>query len=587
MIKEIRSNSNKFQTIILHEGLNVILADREKANKKDDSKDTRNGAGKSTLIEIIHFCFGASVNKNSPFKAEELRGWSFSIVLDVHGQDFVFTRYIDNSSKIYVDGNTELLGIELKYDKKKHSYYSGVSKFNDAMLQIFYGLEKSEERKYTPSFRELVSYSIRRGIDGYRDAFEFFPKQKAYSVQECNAYFLGLNLNYASQFQEIKDKVKGISDYKKAEGSGILGKKNLSIGELNTESITLEQECTVMKQQLESFKVHPQYVEITKEADQLTEEIHNIVNDITIKKQLLKNYEKSIDLEENDISYGDIEIVYDEAGILFSDSLKRSLDEVVKFHNSLIGNRKKYLRDEISKIENTINEQNKKLNVLSEKRAVLLDVLSKHGALEEYTLMQERYTSTLHKLEELNEKLDLAQMIEDSKSRITIENQELLLKSRRDYAERKPGLEKAIYIFRSNSEYLYSEPGTLTVNLEDTGYKFGVNIKKAKSQGVNYMKIMCYDLMLMELREQKKRFPDFLIHDSTIFDGVDERQVARSLMLAIDKSKAFNYQYICLMNSDTVPKQEMSEESIKIFEHSIIRRISDKDDESGLLGIKF
>lgn len=207
--------------------------------------------------------------------------------------------------------------------------------------------------------------------------------------------------------------------------------------------------------------------------------------------------------------------------------------------------------------------------------------------MEEYTAMQERYSSALHRLEQIRENLTLAQTIEDSKSRITIETQELLLKSRRDYVERTPSLEKAISIFRNNSEALYAEPGTLTVDLEDTGYKFGVNIKRAKSQGINYMKVMCYDLMLMELRKQKQSFPDLLVHDSTIFDGVDERQVAKSLMLAMEKSAEYNYQYICLMNSDTVPEKEMTEQAIETFNNAVVRRISDKDDESGLLGIKF
>lgn len=46
------------------------------------------------------------------------------------------------------------------------------------------------------------------------------------------------------------------------------------------------------------------------------------------------------------------------------------------------------------------------------------------------------------------------------------------------------------------------------------------------------MKVFCYDMVIAELGMERNFFPDFLIHDSTIFDGVDERQVARALMLA-------------------------------------------------------
>ena len=53
-------------------GFNVVLADRNVENTSE-RKHTRNGAGKSTLIEIIHFCLGAQVTKNSVFKKWALK----------------------------------------------------------------------------------------------------------------------------------------------------------------------------------------------------------------------------------------------------------------------------------------------------------------------------------------------------------------------------------------------------------------------------------------------------------------------------------------------------------------------------------
>lgn len=283
----------------------------------------------------------------------------------------------------------------------------------------------------------------------------------------------------------------------------------------------------------------------------------------------------------------EVEKIYFEAGVIFKDYLKKKLDEVMVFHKTIIQNRKEYLSGEILKLRNEIENINVSIEELSSKRAELMEVLSNHGALEEYTLIQERYTISQKKLGEIKSQLELTQYIEDSKSHLKIENQELLIKSRRDYTERMPNLEKAISIFRSNSESLYSEPGTLMVNLDETGYRFEVNIKRAKSQGVNYMKILCYDLMLMEIRNQKDAFPDFLVHDSTIFDGVDERQIARALELAMEKTEAFDFQYICLMNSDNIPTKEFSEEFKEMFYSSVIKKISDKDDHSGILGIRF
>jgi uncharacterized protein YydD (DUF2326 family) len=144
-----------------------------------------------------------------------------------------------------------------------------------------------------------------------------------------------------------------------------------------------------------------------------------------------------------------------------------------------------------------------------------------------------------------------------------------------------------VSLFRENTEFLYQEPGILTIEVKDTGYDFDVEIKSAKSQGVNYMKVFCYDMLIAELGAARACHPDFLIHDSTIFDGVDERQVALALMLSKMKCNEIGFQYICLMNSDTIPEKELDEQFVETFKNSVVLRLDDSTDSGGLLGIRF
>lgn len=588
MIKEIKSNNPNFKSIVFNEGFNVILAERAKSDEKDEKKKSRNGSGKTTLVEIIHFCLGARVNKKSIFKSEYLKGWFFTIVVDIKSSEFEFTRNTDTPNKIYVKGDAKLLDAEFLYDKKACKYYVSATSLNNCLLKVWFDLEKENmDRKYTPSFRELISYLVRRTSDGFRSAFEYFPKQKIYSVQECNAYFLGLNLDYASQFQEIKDKIKGINDYKKAAKSGVIGDLKLNIGELNTEVITKQRENEKLKKEIETFKVHPQYYEITKEADEYTQKLHEVANTMSIRKQLLERYNQSVQNEEIEVPISEIENIYNEAGILFGENLKKNLNNVIDFHKTIVKNRKEYLSNEIMKLKKDIASMNANIEDISQKRSEIMNMLSTHGAFEEYTIIQERYASAKQSLEETKKKLETAEYIEDNKSHLKIENQELLIKSRQDYSERKDLLEKSISLFKANSEYLYSEPGILTVDLTETGYIFDVNIKRAKSQGVSYMKIFCYDLMLMEMGKFKSAFPNFLVHDSTIFDGVDERQIALALKLAKQKSEECGFQYICLLNSDNIPENEFEDEFEELFFSSVVKRISDASENTGLLGMRF
>jgi uncharacterized protein YydD (DUF2326 family) len=83
----------------------------------------------------------------------------------------------------------------------------------------------------------------------------------------------------------------------------------------------------------------------------------------------------------------------------------------------------------------------------------------------------------------------------------------------------------------------------------------------------------------------KKAGPGFLIHDSTIFDGVDERQVAHAPQLAAEEAARFNFQYICCLNSDTVPWQEFDKEfNLRQF---VRVELTDAHEDGGLLGVRF
>lgn len=587
MIHSVKSNNPNFKPVMFHTGFNVVLADRNQDNKVGE-KRTRNGAGKTTLIEIIHFCLGAKVTKKSIFKDEHLKGWSFILEIDIGTKVYYIERFTDCPSKIYIDGELSTLCLEYKYDKTAHRYYVSPNTFNKAMLEEFYGIRlTSSNQQYIPSFRELISYAIRKDVEGYKDAFEYFPRQKASSVQACNAFFLNLSMEYAALFQNLKEKKKGIENYKNAVKSGVIGTFNLNIGELSTEVITRQNDIDSLKKQLDAFQIHPQYENISEKANALTEQLHAYANTLVLRQRLLKRYEGSYSEENPSLPVADIERIYAEAGILFQDSVLQPLSKVTNFHNAIIANRKEYLHNEIASIRKEIDELNEHIALLSTQRAELMKVLETHGALAEYVLIQDRYSEAKQLLEDAKKRLESAEYIEDSKSRLKIENQELLIKSRQDYNERIQAREKAISLFKANTEFLYSESGTLTIDLKESGYSFDIYIKNSRSQGVNYMKVFCYDMVLAELGCARDCYPDFLIHDSTIFDGVDERQVARALMLANLKCDELGFQYICLINSDMVPYQEFDDKFTNKFDNSIVLRISDNQENGGLLGIRF
>lgn len=584
MIKAVRSDRASFNEVKFEKGFNIILAER---TKESTQRDSRNGLGKTTLIEIIHFCLGASPRPNEGLRVKELEGWTFILDLTLRGKDYTIYRNTKDFAIIKIEGNFGNWPIRPTYDVEEKAYVMKIGDWTTLLGYLMFDLPvKIKEKKYIPTFRSLISYFVRRGVVGFHDPFKHYPQQKEWDIQINNAYLLGLNWEYASDFQIIKDKEKTLQELKKAANQGLLVGFIGSLGELEAERVRLEEENKTLEEQLENFKVHPQYYTIHEEADKLHKEIQEIKNKYEINKRILTKYQESID-EEKDASIDKVKQIYNEAGLIFPDKLTKRLNDVLNFHRQVVVNRKEYLQYEIVRIKREIEQEMHQIETLSNKRAELLSVLKTHGALEEYSMLQNRASSIKQQLEEIKSRVKNLEAFEEGKSSLKIEKEELLQRTLRDYHERKSQIDNARRLFNKNSESLYSEPGTLSIDITDSGYKFKVDIKRARSQGIGYMKVFCYDLTLIQLKANFLDMPGFLIHDSTIFDGVDERQIAKALELASDESEKKGFQYICALNSDIIPYNDFNEQFKSKFDSFVRIKFTDATDDGGLLGFRF
>jgi uncharacterized protein YydD (DUF2326 family) len=205
--------------------------------------------------------------------------------------------------------------------------------------------------------------------------------------------------------------------------------------------------------------------------------------------------------------------------------------------------------------------------------------------LDEYTQLQERHLDAVAQLNDVEARISNLTRFEEGRSSLRIEQELLHQRTRRNYEERRDQRQRAINLFNENTQALYRVPGTLVIDVRPEGFKFNVLIERSASQGVTNMKVFCYDLTLAQLWAEPRPSPTMVCHDSTIFDGVDERQVARALELAATDSVSRGYQYICTLNSDTVPWQEF-EQSFDL--NPFVRlRLTDTSENGSLLGVRF
>ena len=261
MIKSLRCNRSSFRNITFTPGVNVILADR---TKEETIKNSRNGLGKSTFIEILHFCLGAEFK--GPLKSEALKDWIFTLELTIAGKDVLVSRDTGCAGKVILEGDFSGWPIQPKTNKDTGLPELLLRDWVDLLGNLFFGLEIGTTGKYRPQFRSLIPYFIRRGKDAYSQPFEFFRKQPTVSKQILNTYLLGLSNQDAADFQRLKDRAQTLLQLKKLTTETGTAKEFLgSLGELEALKVRLEGQTKKENEELLSFRVHPQYEEISKE----------------------------------------------------------------------------------------------------------------------------------------------------------------------------------------------------------------------------------------------------------------------------------------------------------------------------------
>jgi uncharacterized protein YydD (DUF2326 family) len=557
----------------------LVLAER---TSRSSDKDTRNGVGKTTLIEIIHYCLGADSSRGV-LSQPILKGWIFYLDLELGGRQIEVARQV-GANQVSIEGDTSDWPIQPQ-NQLSGSPLMKVSEWTRVLGHFKFGLstEKSDLR-YAPTFRSLVPYFMRRGKDAFVIPFEHHRKQSAVERQVNNAFLLGLAWEDAVQWQDLKEKKALLQDLQKAAKAGLVNNILGTVGELEAAKVRLQEKARQHEVALRSFKVHPQYRGIEQRAGELTSSIHERTNEIYSKEQMLAYYRSSLQTEREP-AIDELVSVYEEAGLNFPEGVARNLADVQEFHSHLVKNRREYLASEIQQLETAVARLRSESAQQTDERAQLMNILRTHGALEEYSRLQDLHTQLLSEIDGIENRIQASRRLQQGRSELRVAQELLERRARADLDERRAERDRAISLFNANSEFLYDTPGVLVIDINENGFVFDVQIERSKSDGIGNMKIFCYDLMLIQFWAQSELRPDVLIHDSLLFDPVDPRQVALALELAAREAQQRGFQYICTLNSDVLDSLAFRE-SFDISE-AVRLILTDADEKGSLLGIRF
>lgn len=581
MIRAVRANQKGFHTALLQPGVNLILADR---STSAGDKDTTNALGKSTLIEIIDFCLASNTSPGKGLRIEALQGWAFTLELSLSGREVAVTRATDTPGFFAIEGATDDWPVRPTPNKEGVPGLDA-KKWRAVLAWALFGIsDLSAESGYKPSARSLLSYFVRNQTAAYNIPFKHFDNQKTWDIQVHNAFLLGLNWEKAATWQQLKDQKNALDALKQAIKTGAVDGELASLGELEAERLRLTTQLEREREALSNFRVLPQYREIESQANLLTAEIHGLVNANIVDKRRLDRYRDSL-VSEDAPTEDRLEALYGEAGIALPGAVKKTLADARAFNAQIIANRREFIAGEIATLEAAVSERETDIATLTDRRANYLSALAGQGALEELTQLQELHAATRLKVDELTNRITQLRQMTTKADTIKVETVELKRATTLDYEERRALWSQALSLFSEFSENLYKSPGRLVIDIDDTGYKFDVEIAGSPSEGISKMKIFCYDLMLISFARQRGLGIDFLIHDSTIFDGVDPRQRAHALELAAAMAAKHGFQYICTLNTDMVPVGDFT--SGFDYESLVRLRLTDTDPTGSLLGFRY
>jgi uncharacterized protein YydD (DUF2326 family) len=582
MIISITSSIPTFKSVAFQAGLNVLIADKTPTSTE---RQTRNSAGKTSLIEIVHFLFGSDCDKDSLFRSNALLAHTFTGSFRLNEGLFTVERGGEEPSRIYLRERPENTTLEIKEERATGRSYTSLLAWRAYLGSEFFRLPVDRSGTVfapsgTPSYRSLFSYFVRReNAGGFLHPERNSEMQQRVDWQVNLSYLFRLDWEIPLAFQKVRDREKNLAELKKAAKSGALGSVVGTVAELRPKVTIAEKRATTLREQLAHFQVLDSYLELARHAAAITREAVSI-------QEVLQHLNEALE-SEVPTKQPDLQRLYAAAHVELPGVALRRLEDVESFHQSVLENRRTHLATQLSEAKEALRKGQERLGVLDNERSGILQQLAGRGALEDFLQIQKELVALEAEEANLRERFKTAEIMEGEATQLDIDRANLKRRLQGDYRERNDQLEESIVLIADLISTLYDDrAGRFLVEATNNGPEFRISIDGDRGGGISNMEIYCLDLTLLTLTSRHFGGPGFLIHDSHLFDGVDERQIAQALLVGHRVSSASNQQYIVTMNSDIFDRLPLLDD----FDRSSIVlpvRISDETETGGLFGVRY
>lgn len=580
-LSKLYCNDKDFKTVKFKEGLNVIVGYGNKLSENDS-----HNLGKTSIINLLDYLLLKDITKSKEHfltkKKNFFKNYVFFLEIKYDENSYITIKREINNKKISLKKHS--LENQNFIDEKEWDFENiTLVKAKKELDNLLLFSVKSNFRKFLKFIlRTQKDYEFKFQKDEVRDINwkPYIMEMFGYNFDEFNDLF-----KIKSEKEEIQ---KQLSEYNDDYFKELEEKRNVK--EIYENKIT----------ELEKLVKNYDYYNIDDSVnDELINQINNDISNLNKKKYNLsfdiESLEKSIKDNINTLDLEELEEIYKEVKIYFTDFLKKDYDSLLEFNKQIskerIANLKNLIslkKQELEKINTLLKEKNKeqkKFFKILETNKSITKILLHNEELNKYKI---KYTELSSELEYMEKNIQKNQLLKENVNKLN----ELILKTNSEINSNENLLKKCIS--DNFSEYtkniFFDSEGKISIYHNGEGFP-EMDIKlystangqvTAEDNGNNYNKHIkcCFDLSIITGYEQnKKRYFKFAFHDGSI-EASDNKLKINFINLINKLCNEYDIQYIT-----TTIYDEISEKSVfeKISDENIILKLDDSEDYSGTL----